>query len=101
MAKPKDQDPGDVGLVFAAHNTHHERYGAPPRLRNTDRHRGVRREPDVGQELVESPGGLGRETTEDVVDEGERVEVVMLTGAGQGVQDRRRPAATVTPQDRS
>src|SRR5512135_2810695 len=36
MAKPKDQDPGDAGLVFAAHNTHDERGGPPPRLRNTD-----------------------------------------------------------------
>ena len=36
MAKPKDQNPSDAGLVFAACNTHHERCGAPPRLRNTD-----------------------------------------------------------------
>ena len=36
MAKPKGQDPGDAGLVFAAHNTHDERCGPPPRLRNTD-----------------------------------------------------------------
>jgi hypothetical protein len=36
MQKPKDQDTGDAGLVFAAHNTHHERCGVPPRLRNTD-----------------------------------------------------------------
>ena len=36
MAKPRDHDPGDAGLVFTAHNTHHERCGAPPRLRNTD-----------------------------------------------------------------
>ena len=36
MEKPEDQDPGDAGLVFAAYNTHHERCGAPPRLRNTD-----------------------------------------------------------------
>jgi hypothetical protein len=36
MAKPKDQDSGDDGLVFAAHNTHHERCGAPPHLRNSD-----------------------------------------------------------------
>src|SRR5207249_1838659 len=36
MAKPKGQDPGDTGLVFAAHNAHHERCGAPPRLCNTD-----------------------------------------------------------------
>ncbi len=36
MAKPQDQDPGDAGLVFAAYDTHHERCGASPRLRNTD-----------------------------------------------------------------
>ena len=36
MATPRDRDPGDAGLVFTAHNTHHERCGAPPRLRNTD-----------------------------------------------------------------
>ena len=36
MEKPKDQVPGDAGLVFAAYNTHHERCGAPPRLRSTD-----------------------------------------------------------------
>jgi hypothetical protein len=36
MAKPTDQNSGDAGLVFAAYNTHHERCGAPPRLRNTD-----------------------------------------------------------------
>jgi hypothetical protein len=35
MAKPKDQDSPDGGLVFAAHNTHDERCGPPPRLRNT------------------------------------------------------------------
>jgi hypothetical protein len=36
MAKPKDQDPGDAGLVFAAHNIHDARCGSPPRLQNTD-----------------------------------------------------------------
>jgi hypothetical protein len=36
MAKPKDQDPGDTGLVFAAHSIHDVRCGSPPRLRNTD-----------------------------------------------------------------
>ena len=36
MAIPKVQDPGDVGLVFVAHNNHDERCGPPPRLRNTD-----------------------------------------------------------------
>ena len=36
MLKLKGQDRGDAGLVFAAHNTHDERCGPPPRLRNTD-----------------------------------------------------------------
>ncbi len=36
MANPKDQDPSDARLVFAAHNTHDERCGPRPRLRNTD-----------------------------------------------------------------
>jgi hypothetical protein len=36
MADPQRQHPGDVGLVFAAHNNHGERCGPPPRLRNTD-----------------------------------------------------------------
>jgi hypothetical protein len=35
MAGPMSQDPGDAGLVFAAHNNHDERCGPPPRLRNT------------------------------------------------------------------
>jgi hypothetical protein len=36
MATPRGQDPGDTGLVFAAHNNHDDRCGQPPRLRNTD-----------------------------------------------------------------
>ncbi len=36
MAHPEGQEPGDAGLVFAAHNNHDPRCGRPPRLRNTD-----------------------------------------------------------------
>jgi hypothetical protein len=36
MADPEGQDPGDSGLVFAAHNTHDPRCVRPPRVRNTD-----------------------------------------------------------------
>jgi hypothetical protein len=35
MTKSSGRDRGDLGLVFAAHNTHTEHCGAPPRLRNT------------------------------------------------------------------
>jgi len=57
----------------------------------------VRREPDVGQQFVEPPGGLGREATEDVVEEGERVDVEVLTSAGKGVEDGCRSTATIAP----
>jgi hypothetical protein len=36
MADPEGQDPGDAGLVFAAHNNHDRRCGQPPHLRNID-----------------------------------------------------------------
>ena len=36
MVDPEGPDPGDAGLVFAAHNNHDPRCGRPPRLRNTD-----------------------------------------------------------------
>ena len=36
MAKTKSEASSDTELVFAAYNTHSERCGRPPRLRNTD-----------------------------------------------------------------
>ena len=30
MAKPMNEGAGDARLVFSAHDTHHERCGAPP-----------------------------------------------------------------------
>ena len=36
MVDPEGPDPGDAGLVFAAHNNHDPQCGPPPRLRNTD-----------------------------------------------------------------
>src|SRR5437762_5947668 len=35
MVDPQGQEPGDAGLVFAAHNNHDPRCGPPPGLRNT------------------------------------------------------------------
>jgi hypothetical protein len=35
MVAPEGPDPGDAGLVFAAHNNHDPSCGRPPRLRNT------------------------------------------------------------------
>jgi hypothetical protein len=42
---------------------------------------------------------MGREAAEDVLEISERVDVVVLAGACQGVQDRRRPATAVTPEE--
>jgi hypothetical protein len=36
MVDPEGQDPGDAGLVFAAHNNHDPRCGRAPRVCNTD-----------------------------------------------------------------
>jgi hypothetical protein len=36
MEDPQGHHPGDVRLVFTAHNNHDPRCGPPPRLRNTD-----------------------------------------------------------------
>ena len=36
MAELENQNPGGAGLVFAAHNNHTPRCGAPPRVRNID-----------------------------------------------------------------
>jgi hypothetical protein len=54
-------------------------------------------EPDLRQQYVEPPAGMSRKATEDVLEVGERVDVDMLTGAGQGILGRRCPAAAVNP----
>src|SRR5262249_22489596 len=56
-------------------------------------------EPDIGPQLTQSVHRVGGESAEDVSKVGEGVDVVMLTGAGQGVQDGRRSAAPVTPEE--
>ena len=71
--------------------------GPPLRIgRNGPRHDHDRRSNDfldrlylyrtlaVGQHFVEPPCGLGREAPQDIVEEGEWVDVVVLAGAGQG-----------------
>jgi hypothetical protein len=42
---------------------------------------------------------MAGEPAEDVPKVGEGVDVVMLAGAGEGVQDRRGPAAAITPEE--
>ena len=60
----------------------------------------MRREPDIGQQFTELIGGMGRQATEDILEVGEGVDVVVLAGADQGVEDCRRSAATVASQER-
>src|SRR5262245_61509217 len=55
-------------------------------------------EPGIGQQFLEPVLRLGRESREDVPEIGEGIDVMVLTGAGEGVEDRRRPAATVAPE---
>src|SRR5258708_4951650 len=49
--------------------------------------RGERREADVRQQSVELSWGHGWQSTHDVLEVCEGIDVVVLTGAGEGVQD--------------
>jgi hypothetical protein len=60
----------------------------------------MRREPDIGQQFIELIRGMGRQATEDILKVRKWVDMVVLAGAGEGVEDRRRPAAAVTPEER-
>src|SRR5688500_4797571 len=43
---------------------------------------------------------MGRQASEDVLEVREGIDIVVLAGAGESVQDGRRQATTVTPQER-
>jgi hypothetical protein len=43
----------------------------------------MEREPDVGQQLIELIRGIGRQASEDVLEIGKRVDVVVLASSGQ------------------
>jgi hypothetical protein len=43
---------------------------------------------------------MGRKTTENVGEIGKGIDVVVLTRPGEGIQDGRRPATAITPQER-
>jgi hypothetical protein len=53
--------------------------------------RGVGREPDVGQQFIDLICGMGRQATEDILEVRKGIDVVILAGAGEGVEDRRHP----------
>jgi hypothetical protein len=57
-------------------------------------------EPDIGEQIPQPVHRLGRESAEDVLKVGEGIDVVVLARAGHGVQDGRRTATAVTPQER-
>src|SRR5262245_20523726 len=60
----------------------------------------MRREPAVREQLVELSFGEGWHLAQDVLPICERVDPVVLAGAGHGVEDRRRTATAVTPEER-
>jgi hypothetical protein len=62
--------------------------------------RRVRWEPDVGEQFVKLLCGMGPEATENVGEIGKRIDVVMLTRPGEGIQHGRRLAPAVAPQKR-
>ena len=42
---------------------------------------------------------MGRQATEDILEVGKRIDLVVLTRPGERIRDGRRPAAAVTPQE--
>ena len=57
------------------------------------------RDPGIGQEFAEPIGGMRRQTLQDILEVGERIDLMTLATAHQAVQGRRRPAAPVTPDE--
>jgi hypothetical protein len=49
----------------------------------------VRGEPEVGQQLIELIRGMGRQAWQDIPEVRERIDIMALAGAGQGVEDHR------------
>jgi hypothetical protein len=60
-----------------------------------------RREPEVGEELLKPIQRTEQPATEDILKVRERVDLVMLAGSGQGVEDHRRPFAAVASEEGS
>jgi hypothetical protein len=59
----------------------------------------IRGDPGVGQEFAEPIGGMGRQPLQDVFQVGERIDPVTLAASHQAIQGRRRPAASVAPDE--
>jgi hypothetical protein len=55
------------------------------------------REPGVGQEFAKPIGGMRRQTLQDILEIGERIDLVTLASSHQAIQGGRRPAAAITP----
>jgi hypothetical protein len=57
----------------------------------------MRLRPRVGQELAERLRGMRRQPLQDILEVGERIDLVPLTASHEAVQGRRGPAASITP----
>jgi hypothetical protein len=57
------------------------------------------REPGVRQEFTQPIDGMGRQPFQDFLEVGERIDLVPLTASHEAVQGRRRPAASITPDE--
>jgi hypothetical protein len=57
------------------------------------------REPRVGQQLREPVDRMSRQSLEHILQVGERIAPEPLAAADEAIQDRRRPAAPVTPDE--
>jgi hypothetical protein len=57
------------------------------------------REPGIRQEFVKPIGGKRRETLQDILEIGERIDLMTLACPHQAIQGGRRPATAITPNE--
>ena len=56
-------------------------------------------DPGVRQEFTKPIDGMGRQPFQDILEEGERIDLVPLPASHEAVLGRRRPAAAITPDE--
>jgi len=60
---------------------------------------GVKNKPGIGQEFLKLNGGMRRQPFQSILQIGERIDPVTRTTSHKTVQRRRRPTASITPDE--
>ena len=60
---------------------------------------GIRDDPGIGQEVAKLTGGMRRQTLQDILEVGERIDLMTLASSYEAIQGGRGPAAAITPNE--